>query len=112
MGLAHQKGNKVTLSYRKDEFSRIKERNAQRIKECVDARLLEVCFNSAPVEIKDNVVVLEVEGSRRELKNDFTWVFAGGIPPNAFLEKVGVVLGPRDLTKEAQTESRARTSAG
>ena len=30
MGLAYQKGNQVTLSYRQEEFSRIKERNAQR----------------------------------------------------------------------------------
>ena len=35
MGLAHQIGNQVTLSYRKDAFSRIKERNAQRIEECM-----------------------------------------------------------------------------
>ena len=28
MGLAYQKGNQVTLSYRQEEFSRIKERNA------------------------------------------------------------------------------------
>src|ERR1051326_7695009 len=34
MGLAHQKGNEVTLSYRGEQFSRIKERNAQRLAEC------------------------------------------------------------------------------
>ena len=33
MGLAHQAGNKVTLSYRRDEFSRLKDRNAKRIAE-------------------------------------------------------------------------------
>jgi thioredoxin reductase len=39
MGLAHQKGNKVTLVYRQAEFSRIKERNAQRIRTaCAAAR--------------------------------------------------------------------------
>ena len=31
MGLAHQAGNKVTLSYRRNEFSRLKDRNAKRI---------------------------------------------------------------------------------
>lgn len=31
MGLAHQAGNRVTLSYRRGEFSRIKDRNAKRI---------------------------------------------------------------------------------
>src|SRR5437763_6078871 len=33
MGLGHQAGNQVTLSYRKEAFSRIKERNALRIQE-------------------------------------------------------------------------------
>ena len=38
MGLAHQHGNQVTLSYRKDSFGRIKERNAQRIADCIAQR--------------------------------------------------------------------------
>src|SRR5882762_8267389 len=33
MGLAHQKGNQVTLSYRREAFSRIKQRNSQRLPE-------------------------------------------------------------------------------
>jgi putative YpdA family bacillithiol system oxidoreductase len=105
MGLAHQKGNKVVLSYRKDDFARIKERNSQRIKECMDAKLVEVVFNSNPVKIDESTVTLEVNGQNRELKNDFVWVFAGGIPPNDFLKKVGVQLGERDMTKEAAAEA-------
>ncbi len=113
MGLAHQKGNEVTLSYRKPGFSRIKERNAQRIQECLDSRKLRVIFNSNPVEIRDKSVLLEVEGEIRELPNDFVWVFAGGTPPNAFLEKLGVQLGAKDLTKEAHDEAAlAREAAG
>lgn len=102
MGLAHQRGNVVTLSYRKGEFSRIKERNAQRIADCVQRGMLEVVFNSMPVEIRDEEVVLEVDGTVRLLPNDYVWVFAGGIPPNDFLVKCGITLGPRDLTKDAQ----------
>ena len=33
MGLAHQVGNTVTLSYRQANFSRIKDRNAKRIED-------------------------------------------------------------------------------
>lgn len=104
MGLAHQKGNKVTLSYRKPEFSRIKERNTQRLEECIQSNMLEVILESNPVKIAEDSVTLEVKGSTKELSNDYVWVFAGGIPPNAFLEKVGIQLGPRDLTKEAHKE--------
>jgi len=108
MGLAHQKGNKVTLSYRKETFSRIKERNTQRINECINNNMLDVVFNSSPVEIREKDVLLEVDGITRELPNDYVWVFAGGIPPNAFLQKVGIQLGQRDMTKEVQAEAKGK----
>lgn len=111
MGLAHQNGNVVTLSYRKSSFSRIKERNAKRIQECIDARKVEVIFDSIPVEILEKSVLLEVKGEVREMPNDYVWVFAGGTPPNAFLEKIGVQLGNKDLTKEARDEAILAKSA-
>jgi hypothetical protein len=42
----------------------------------------------------------------KEIANDYVWVFAGGIPPNEFLQKVGVVMGQRDLTKEVLEEAK------
>lgn len=106
LGLAHQRGNTVTLSYRKGELSRIKERNAQRVKEYVKAGKLTVLFHSQPVEVRERAVVLDVAGSRRELPNDYVWVMAGSLPPNDFLRQIGVELGSRDLTKEASDEAR------
>jgi thioredoxin reductase/ferredoxin len=106
LGLAHQRGNTVTLSYRKSEFTRIKERNAQRVKEYVKAGKLTVALNSLPVEIRDGSVLLDVAGSRREIPNDYVWVLAGSLPPNDFLQQVGVQLGSKDLTKEASAEAR------
>ena len=100
MGLAEQKGNKVALSYRQEAFSRIKERNAKRIEECMAKGKVEVFFQSNPVEIKAASVVLDVKGQARELPNDFVWVFAGGEPPSAFLKKIGVGFGERDVTAE------------
>ena len=106
MGLAHQRGNTVTLSYRKAEFSRIKERNSQRLAEYVKAKKLTVILNSQPVEIREKTVLLEVDGKRREIPNDYMWVMAGSLPPNDFLKQVGVQLGPKDLTAEASAEAR------
>lgn len=112
MGLAHQKGNQVTLSYRREAFSRIKERNVQRLPEYTKSGRLNVIFNSQPVEIRAQSVLLEVAGRVREIPNDYVWVFAGGTPPNEFLQKVGVQLGPRDLTREGSAEARlARQTA-
>ena len=106
MGLANQSGNQVTLSYRKETFLRIKERNAQRIEQCMRSGKVKVIFNSTPVEIKPESVILEVAGQRQELQNDFVWVFAGGTPPYEFLKKIGVGFGMRDLTAEAGNEAK------
>lgn len=106
LGLAHQRGNKVTLSYRREEFSRIKERNAQRIAEGAKRGKPHVIFNSQPVEILPKAVRLEVAGATKEIPNDYVWVFAGGTPPSEFLGKIGIQIGPRDLTDEARAEAK------
>jgi len=106
MGLAHQVGNKVTLSYRQSQFSRIKERNAQRIAACMKSGKVEVIFNSNPIEFKEQSILIEVAGEQKELPNDFVWIFAGGTPANDFLKKVGVGFGARDMTKDASDEAK------
>ena len=106
MGLASQAGNEVTLSYRSERFSRIKERNAKRIEEFMRSGKVRVLFNSSPIEFKPESVIIEVNGGRQEIPNDFVWIFAGGTPPNAFLKKIGVGFGARDMTLEASKEAK------
>jgi thioredoxin reductase/Pyruvate/2-oxoacid:ferredoxin oxidoreductase delta subunit len=106
MGLANQIGNKVTLSYRQERFGRIKERNAQRIQECMRSGKLNVIFNSTPVEFKPDSVVLDVDGNMQEIANDFVWIFAGGVPPYDFLRKIGVRFGLHDMTMEGSREAK------
>lgn len=106
MGLANQKGNQVTLSYRSERFSRIKERNAKRIEECSKSGKVKVIFNSNPVEFKPESVILDVSGQQTEIPNDFVWIFAGGTPPTAFLKKVGIGFGERDVTLEVSKAAK------
>ena len=106
LGLAYQAGNTVTLSYRKEAFSRIKERNSQRMNKCMRTGKIKVVFNSIPVEFRQNSVVLEVNGKLQEIANDFVWIFAGGEPPSAFLKKIGVGLGMLDMTSEGSKEAK------
>ncbi len=106
MGLANQSGNKVTLSYRQERFSRIKERNSKRIEDCIRSGKVKVLFKSSPVEFKPDTVILSVDGSAQEIPNDFVWIFAGGTPPNDFLKKIGIEFGLRDVTTEASNEAR------
>jgi thioredoxin reductase len=111
LGLSYQKGNRVTVSYRKEAFSRIKDRNARRIQEAIGKGKVRVIFNSNPVEIRAQSVVLEVLGKTQEIPNDYVFVFAGGTPPNEFLAKAGVQIGTRDLTSEAAAEAKKGRAA-
>jgi thioredoxin reductase (NADPH) len=99
VGLANQKGNHVMLSYRKGSFTRIKQRNAQSIEKYMSSKKLKVLFNSIPVEINEKTVVLECEGARLEIPNDYVWIFAGGIAPNEFLKKIGILFGIQKIAE-------------
>jgi putative YpdA family bacillithiol system oxidoreductase len=111
MGLASQVGNQVTVSYRKEQFSRIKERNAKRIEECMRSGKVKVLFNSMPVEIRQESVLIDVAGQVQEIANDYVWVFAGGTPPFDFLKKIGVQFGMHDMTMEGSKEAKQAVSA-
>jgi thioredoxin reductase (NADPH) len=110
MGLANQKGNTVTLSYRQGSFGRIKERNARRIEECMRSGKVNVVLNSKPVEFLQGSATLDVAGMRQEIPNDFVWIFAGGIPPNDFLKSINIRFGTMDVTLEAGREARQAAS--
>ena len=105
MGLAHQAGNKVTLSYRKSEFSRLKDRNAKRIDEYIRTGKLDVLFNSIPTEFRVGSVLIEAAGETVELPNDFVWIFAGGTPPSDFLKAAGVAFGSTSPTTTSASEA-------
>lgn len=100
MGLAHQPGNKVTLSYRRGEFNRLKDRNAKHIAEFTASGQVNVLFNSMPKEFREGSVVIEQEGRTLELPNDLVWIFAGGTPPFEFLKTAGIAFGSNDSTAQ------------
>jgi len=84
--------NRVTLSYRKDVFQRIKPKNNERIEEAISQGRIDVRFNSNLVLIeKDEVIISEGESAEKiRLKNDLVYILAGGELPTQFLEKIGV----------------------
>jgi thioredoxin reductase len=83
-------GNNVTLSYRKDKFSRIKPQNLENINKASENGSLKLMLNSNIIEIKDESVDIEVDGNNTTLENDLVYVFAGGELPTQFLNKVGI----------------------
>jgi len=83
--------NKVTLSYRKDTFSRLKAKNKQDLEEAVSENKLEVLLNSNVTSIEEKHVHIRIEGNEPLiLKNDFVYIFAGGELPTDFLKNAGI----------------------
>ncbi|MEJ2052884.1 MAG: NAD(P)-binding domain-containing protein [Calditrichaceae bacterium] len=93
MGLARQKGNKVTLSYRKEKFFRIKKRNEERISDLISSGKIKVIFNSSVDKITEKNVLLNNENEIIELPNDYVFIFAGGEPPFKLLKDMGIRFG-------------------
>lgn len=84
------KGNKVTLSYRSEGFSRAQEENRTRIQELTEAGKLNVLFKSNVKTIRDDEIDIDIDGTLKTLRNDFVFVFAGGELPTALMEKIGI----------------------
>jgi thioredoxin reductase (NADPH) len=85
-----ERGTTVTLSYRSEAFSRVKQKNRELIQRAESARRLKVVLSSNVLEIGDGTVILDQGGMKITLKNDAVIVCAGGILPTQLLKDVGV----------------------
>ena len=90
LGLALQGTNRVTLSYRKSEFSRIKARNKEHLDEYVNKKALNVLLSSEVKLILHKEVHIETTEGLKVLPNDYVFIFAGGEMPFEFLQQVGI----------------------
>lgn len=90
LSLGEQEGTTVTLSYRKDVFSRIKEGNRERIERAVSAGWVTLVMESEVVEIREQEVLIKKSDQEILLENDFVFVFIGGELPTAFLKSIGI----------------------
>lgn len=88
--------NNVTLSYRKDAFSRIKPKNHDKIHAAIESGSIQMLFNSSIKSIHDDHVIIETEqDDAMRLDNDLVYIFAGGVLPIQFLEKAGIQITKR-----------------
>jgi thioredoxin reductase/NAD-dependent dihydropyrimidine dehydrogenase PreA subunit len=102
LGLARQRGNRVTLSYRREKLVRIKKKNESRIAELLANRRIEGAFNTDVQEIAPASVRLKTPDGARDLPNDYVFVFAGGEPPFELLRQMGIRFGGDDSSEGAR----------
>ncbi len=116
LGLARNPANRVTLSYRKPKPFRIKKKNEDRMMRELEAGTIEAIFQSTVEEIGSDSVRLHVKGSKPaevqvvDVPNDYVFIFAGGIPPFAFLRNAGVLFGGESAGEETAGLSDARNA--
>jgi thioredoxin reductase (NADPH) len=98
VALARQKGNTITLSYRRNEFVRLKEKNEKNIADMIQAKKIRVIFNSQLVEIRrENVIIKEEPRQLHTISNDNIFIFAGGEMPVELLKQAGVRLRTEEI---------------
>jgi dihydropyrimidine dehydrogenase (NAD+) subunit PreT len=125
--LAEESDAEVTISYRGEEFARVREANRTRINQLAAQRRVRTVMSSQVDKILPDEVVLTASGSPQILRNDFVIVNIGGDLPLEFLarsrislkkhfgEELGkpagrvVAMARRGLAKEdRETEGRRR----
>lgn len=85
------KTNNVILSYRKQEFQRIKPMNRTHISDAMQQGKIDVRFNTNLIKIDKNEITLSYDkGEIININNDQVYIFAGGELPSQFLEKIGI----------------------
>ncbi len=89
--------NKTILSYRKENFSRLKPKNKEKINAAIEDKSISVIFNSNVVSINKDHVLLKIneQDEVKQIENDLVYIFAGGELPTSFLQKAGVEITKR-----------------
>jgi thioredoxin reductase/Pyruvate/2-oxoacid:ferredoxin oxidoreductase delta subunit len=107
VGLANQRGTEVVLSYRGDDFRRVKDRNRAKIEAEESKGRVTVMRRSQVREIRPQEVLLEIDGRPRVLPNDYVIVRVGGDPPHEFLRRIGVRLVTKEVALDEEKQADA-----
>lgn len=84
--------NRVTISYRKDAFFRLKFDNQQALNEAVRNERLQILYESDVQKIHADRVDIIVQGQPRTIENQHVLVLIGTLPPVDFLRDAGLEL--------------------
>jgi len=96
-----QDNNKVTLSYRRDEFSRMNSINKDSIEALIEQNKINVIFNSVITNLEDEDGKPKVTINNREMIFDYIVYALGGTTPENFLKTIGIEFnGPEPVLKD------------
>ena len=88
--VAAEQGTEVSISYRSPAFGRAKQRNKDNIEKLIRDGRVNAIMSSNVVSIHPDKVVLDVNGAKTEIANDYVVINVGGVLPTEFLKSLGV----------------------
>ncbi len=93
VGLARLPNNRVTLSYRKSAFVRIKKKNQDAIEKAVARGRVRLALGSEVASIAAGTVTLRFGAATETIANEAVFVLIGGDPPFELLKRMGIRFG-------------------
>jgi thioredoxin reductase/ferredoxin len=90
LALAGRPGTDVTLSYRSEAFSRVKQKNRQALEHAAQTKQIRVELASTVIAIEPERVRLQTPAGAIALRNQGVIVCAGGQLPTPLLQKIGI----------------------
>jgi thioredoxin reductase/NAD-dependent dihydropyrimidine dehydrogenase PreA subunit len=99
IALAEEAGVTVTLSYRSAAFSRVKEKNRQRLGALQSSGCIDLRLETTVETIEPGHVELKSSRGVERLRNDAVIVCAGGELPTAMLRQVGIEFATKHGTE-------------
>jgi len=97
LALSRSGKNRVTLSYRGEDFRRARERNQQRLAAAEKEASIRILRNSNVAEIRHDSVTLACGATPVDLSNHYVFVLIGGESPEEFLRKTGIEIVEKPL---------------
>ncbi len=90
IALGEERDTEVTLSYRSEAFSRVKQKNRQQLEQAQRDGRVKVLLESTVASIEQDTVTLKTKAGTQKLRNDAVIVCAGGLLPTPLLKKIGI----------------------
>jgi thioredoxin reductase len=93
VALGRQDGTRVSISYRKRGFPRIKKKNEDHINAAIAEGAVTPLYETTVERIEDDSVTLASPKGEVTVPNDDVIVLIGGVPPFAMLKEMGIRFG-------------------
>lgn len=100
LALSRANRNQVFLCHRADKFQRARDRNREFLAVAEKEKRIQLLRNSNVTEITETSVIVETDGRKSTIPNDYIFILIGGESPEEFLQKMGIQIVEKAISTE------------